>query len=265
VSSTAAIRGGFVSSFRLICITALTVAMAGFAAGAAAAQSAAEQSGKPYLVGLHPPREHHKPAQKTKHVSTERKPARKTVRRETRRRPAVAANSNAHRPPQRLADKINPRVAWPSAEPAAADDRPASETVLQFATEDTGPVPAAASPAPTPTATISTAKTASPGNIAAPDKREEDEPDTVDAPPPAASKLVQTERFDAPASNQMRVILPPQTEEPIIAATVKEQPARSKSTAAALLATLAGAIAAGVVGWLMISFGSVRTIKSRQT
>jgi hypothetical protein len=34
---------------------------------------------------------------------------------------------------------------------------------------------------------------------------------------------------------------------------------------AQLLVTLAGAIAAGIVGWLMIGFGSVRTIKSSQT
>jgi hypothetical protein len=32
-----------------------------------------------------------------------------------------------------------------------------------------------------------------------------------------------------------------------------------------LLATLGGAITAGIVGWLMIGFGPFRTIKSRQT
>ena len=50
------------SSFRLICIATLINAMVGFVAGAAAAQSATatDQSGKPYLAGLHPPHEHHK-------------------------------------------------------------------------------------------------------------------------------------------------------------------------------------------------------------
>jgi hypothetical protein len=64
----------------------------------------------------------------------------------------------------------------------------------------------------------------------------------------------------------MRVILPLPSEAPIAAPTPKDQsPARSSSSTAQLLATLAGAITAGIVGWLMIGFGSVRTIKSRQT
>jgi len=66
VHSTAAIRGsgGIVSSFRLICTATLIVAMAGFVAGAAAAQSAiaTDQSGKAYLAGLRPPHEQHNPA-----------------------------------------------------------------------------------------------------------------------------------------------------------------------------------------------------------
>ena len=52
------------SSFRLICTATLIVAMAGFVAGAAAAQSAiaTDQSGKAYLAGLRPPHEQHNPA-----------------------------------------------------------------------------------------------------------------------------------------------------------------------------------------------------------
>jgi hypothetical protein len=125
-----------VSSFRLICISALIAAMVGFVAGAAAAQSAiaADQSGKPYLAGLHPPHEHHKPAHaQTSGISVQHKATTKIARTETRRRPSVAAK--VHRP-ARLADKINSRIAWPNAEPAAADERANSETVLQFATED---------------------------------------------------------------------------------------------------------------------------------
>ncbi len=125
--------GGIVSSFRLICIAALTVAMIGFVAGAAIAQNATatDQSGKPYLAGLHPPHAHDKPAQKTSHVSPRHKPT-KMARPETHRRPIAVATAKAHRS-ARLADRINSRVAWPSVEPAAADERPSSETVLQFA------------------------------------------------------------------------------------------------------------------------------------
>lgn len=254
------------SSFRLVCIAALTAAMAGFVAGAAAAQSAtaADQSGKPYLAGLHPPHEHHKPVHaKTSHVSAQRKATTKMARPETKRRPIVDANSKAHRP-TRLADKINSRIAWPSAEPAATDER--GETVLQFATEETEPAPAAA-PRPTiPASTTSTAKTAPPAKIAATDERENVGSAAVDKPPPAASTLVQTERFEAPASSQMRVIVPAPIETPVTAPTPKDQPpARSSSSAAQMLATLAGAITAGIVSWLIFGFGSFRTIKSRQT
>jgi hypothetical protein len=182
----------------------------------------------------------------------------------------VAANSKAHRP-ARLADKINSRVAWPSANPAATDERASSEAVLQFATEDTEPAPAAA-PRPTiPASTTSTAKTAPPAKIAATDERNNVDSAAVDKPPPTASTLVQTERFEAPAPSQMRVIVPAPIETPVTAPILKDQlpkdqpPARTSSTTAQMLATLAGAITACVVGWLMIGFGSVRTIKSRQT
>jgi hypothetical protein len=256
--------GGIVSSFRFICIAALIAAVVGFVAGAAAAQSApaTDQSGKPYLAGLHPPHEHHKPAHsQTSRVSVQHKPTTKPARTETRRRPTVVAK--VHRP-ARLADKINSRVAWPNAEPAAADERANSETVLQFATEDAGPAPAAAARPMTSVPTTPTAKPAPPAKIAATDERNNG--DSAADKPPAASTPVQTERFEAPASSQMRVILPVPSEAPVAAPAPKDQaPTRGSSSTAQLLATLAGAITAGIVGWLMIGFGSIRTIKSRQT
>jgi hypothetical protein len=137
--------------------------------------------------------------------------------------------------------------------------------VLQFATEDTEPAPAAA-PRPTvPASTASTAKTVPPAKIATTSERNSVDSTPVDEPPPPASTLVQTERFEAPASNQMRVIVPPPIETPVTAPTPKDQPpARSSSSTAQILATLAGAITACVVGWLIFGFGSFRTIKSRQ-
>jgi hypothetical protein len=257
-----------VSSFRLICIAALTTAMVGIVAGVAAAQSATtkDQSGTSYLAGLHPPHEHHMPVHaKTTHVSAKRKATKKMARAETKRRPILGANSKAHRP-ARLADKINSRVGWPSTEPAATDERATSESVLQFTTEDATPAPAA-TPRPTiPAATTSTTKAAPPAKIAATDERNNVDSAAVDKPPPSTNTLVQTERFEAPASSQMRVIVPAPIETPVTAPIPKDQPpARSSSTTAQMLATLAGAITAGIVGWLMFGFGSFRTIRSRQT
>ncbi len=251
------------SSFHLSCIAALTVAMVGLIAGAATAQrtTATDQSGKPYLAGLHPPHAHDKSAQKTSHISPRHKPT-KIARAETKRRPAAAAK--AHRP-ARLAEKINSRVAWSSVEPAAADERSSSETVLQFATEDTGSTPAAASRPVAPTTTISAPKIASPPKIAATDERDDVVSKSVGQTPPAAGTLVQTERFEAPASSQPRVILPAQSEAPATTSPTNDLPsARSNSALAPMLATLAGAITAGIAGWLMIGFASGRTIKSRQ-
>jgi hypothetical protein len=247
-----------VSSFRLICIPALITAMVGFVAGAAAAQSATatDPTGKPYLAGLAPPHEHRNTAHaKTGRVSTQHKATTKIARTEIKRRQTVAASSKVHRP-VRLADKISSRVAWPSAQPAAADERATSETVLQFATEDTGSTPAGA-PRPTvPAPTTSTAKPAPPAKIAA-----TDEPNNTNSAvdkAPAASTLVQAE--------QMRVILAAPGEASVTAPTPQDQPAvRGSSSTAQMLATLAGAITGGIVAWLMIGFGSVRTIRSRQT
>jgi hypothetical protein len=247
-----------VSSFRLICIAAVTVAMAGFTAGVAAARSATakDQSGTPYLAGLHPPHEHRMPVHaKTTHVSAKRKATKKMARPETARRTIVGANSKAHRP-ARLADKINSRVAWPSAEPAATDERATSESVLQFATEDTTPAPAAA-PRPTiPVATTSTTKPAPPAKIAATDERNNVDSAAVDKLTPTTSTLVQTERYQAPDRSETLPAASPREEKPN---------ADGHSARAQMLATLAGAITAGIVGWLMFGFGSFRTIKSRQT
>jgi len=253
-----------VSSFRLICIAALTAAMAASVAGAAAAQSATDQSGKHYLAGLRPPHEHHKPVHAMSHDSAQRKTTTKMARPESKRRPIVGENSKAHRP-ARLADKINSRVAWPSVEPAATDERASSETVLQFATEDTGSAPAAA-PCPTiPALTSSTANTVPPAKITATDERNSVDSIPVDKPPPAASTFAQTERLETPASSQMRVIMPAPIETSVGEPTPKDQPpARGSSSTAQMLATLAGAITACVVAWLIFGSGAFRTTKSRQ-
>ena len=269
VHSTAAIRGsgGIVSSFRFICIATLTVAMGGFLVGAAAAQSVIviDQSGKPYLAGLRPPNELHNPAHaKTSHVSTLRKATTKMAQPETKRRPMAGANSKTHRP-ARLAEKINSRVAWPTAEPPATDEQATSQAVLQFATEDTEPAPAAAFHRTIPDSTPSPAKTVPPPKIAATDERNSVVSTPVDRPSPAASAPVQTERFEASASSQMRVIVPAPIEDPVITSTPQDQPpTESSSSTAQMLATLAGAITAGIVGWLIFGFGSFRTIKPRQ-
>ena len=258
------------SSFRLICIAALTVAMTGFVAGAAAAQSVIviDQSGRPYLAGLRPPHEQHKPAHATSHVSAQRKATTKIAQPESKHRP-VGANSKPHRP-TRLADKINSHVAWPSAEPPATDEQATSQTVLQFATEDTEPAPAVASRRTVPDSSASSAKTVPPAKIAATDERNSVVSTPVDGPPPSPSTPVETERLEVAASGQMRVIVPAPIEAPVITSTVitstpqGQPPAETSSSTAQMLATLAGAITAGIVGWLIFGFGSFRTIRSRQ-
>ena len=252
------------SNFRLICITALSTMAMMAAAGAAAAQPAtpAEQSGKPYLAGLRPPHDHRGPAHpKTSQLGTQHTPIAKSARVATRRR-AVTAKVNLHRP-VRLADKINSRVAWPSVKPPAADERDASDTVLQFATEETVPIPAPALH-PATSAPASTIKPVSPAAIAATDERKVDS--DITGTTPSASAPVQTERFEAPVTGQMRVIMPATNAEPLAApAPLDQPPPRGSLITAQTLATLAGASAAGIIGWLMIGLGPFRTIRSRQT
>ena len=246
------------SSFRLICIAALTVAMSPAANAAGQTAAGMDQSGRPYLAGLRPPHDRQKPALKTSNV-TESKPLAKSKRVAIKQKPVAIARSKMHRP-VRLADKINSRVAWPSVEPPAADERATPDAVLQFANEDAASNAAAARPAIS-TRPASTPKTVPPANIVATEERKIDSV-AVDTTP-TASTPVQTERFEAPPSTQMRVIMPaPNAELFPTPAPIDQPPARTSSTAAQMLATLAGTIAAGIVGWLM--FGSSRIVKSRQ-
>jgi hypothetical protein len=259
-----------VSSFRLICIAALTTAMIALAAGSAASQSATvtDQSGKPYLAGLRPPHDYKQAQNKTAPVNTSHlsthKSTIKSTRLATKRQPTVTAKSKTHRP-VRLADKINSRVAWPSVEPTATDAPATSETVLQFAPEDTMSTPATSAPASAPAAaprpttpapTASAAKADPPVNIAATEDRNSVASAIVDEPPPTANTRVQTERYQAAERSESPPVAPPREEKPN---------AGGHSATAQMLVTLAGAITAGIVGWLMIGFGSVGTIRSRQT
>jgi hypothetical protein len=136
--------------------------------------------------------------------------------------------------------------------------------VLQFATEESEQAPVAATrPAP-PAPTTSAAKPTPPAKIAATNEPSVDS--AVIDKTPTASTPVPTERFEAPASSQMRVIMPAPSGEPVAAPAPKDQPPTpSNSVTAQLVVTLAGAITAGIVGWFMIGFGSGRTITSRQT
>jgi hypothetical protein len=285
-----------VSSCRLICLAALTA----LAPAAAAAQTvtAANQPEKTYLAGLRPPHDQHKPAhlktgqekdQKTSHIA-ERTPAAKTTPLATQRQVAVAAKAKAHRPvrfgqksvaqknlaQKSLAEKINARVAWPNlnrgaepgvapvveptaVEPAAADERTIPDTALQFTSEDTKSV---ATPAPRSTmgASAAATKPAPPPTIPATDDRKA-APAVVD-PTPTATTPVQAEPVDAPPPSQMRVIMPAPNADPVDAPTPSDPSPPSGSSTAQMLATLAGAIAAGIVAWLML--GSRRIARSKQ-
>jgi hypothetical protein len=256
-----------VSSFRLICIAALTAASVVFVLKAAAAQSATDQAGKSYLAGLRPPHEHSKAAHgKTSHPQSPQKPAAKSTQQTAKRQPVIAAKSKTHHRPVRLAEKINSRVAWPSVEPAAADQPATSENVLQFATEDatsawvtpprTASTAAAAPRVTMPAPAAAAPKTVPPVNIAA--NNERDHADAADKLPDA-TPVVPAQRLEAPAPRQMRVITPALSEAPAAASTSSDQPAaRSRSAAAQMLATLAGAVAACIVAFLIFGFGSAR-------
>ncbi len=268
------------SNFRIICVAALASPLL-LIAGAAIAQSVTDQSGKP-LAGLRPPHEHHKLAHaktgpaKSQHNATA-KVARKTANKPAKRRSVVAASSTAE-VPRRVAKNnshiVNSRITnspitWPSAEPAAAEESSTPQTALQFATEDTASNTAPA----TATATATTAK----AKTVATDERKD--PAAVDMQP-TASKLVQTERFEAPAASQISSQAPTKTptempnqaaspaSSPAPTQTLVAAPARQEmttashaSSSASILVTLAGAITAGLVGWLMFGFGAARTIR----
>jgi hypothetical protein len=266
-----------VSSFRLICIAALTAAMVVFVVDAAAAQSATDQAGKAYLAGLRPPHEHPKAGHlKTTRLENPHKPTTKSTRQTTK--PTVTAKSKTHHRPVRLADKINSRIAWPSVEPSAADQPAAPESVLQFATEDATPTSATSAPAASAPATPARATSAAaaparvtmpappasapqtaPVNIAATERHDSADPIAVDKRQ-TTTTVVQTERAEASAPRQMRVIAPPLSEAPPAAASTPsdQSPARSGSTMAQMLATLAGAIAACIAAFLIFGSWSTR-------
>jgi hypothetical protein len=275
-----AVAEDIVSNFRIICVAALTAPLLMLFAEAAAAQTAApaDQSGK-VLAGLRPPHEHHRVATaKTGPAKPHHDAAAKVARKPAKRRSVVAAGSTAE-VPRRVAKNLNSRIAnsritnspvtWPSAEPAAAEDTSTPQTALQFATED----PASKSAPATTTVTTATAKT----KTVATDERKDSA--AVDMRL-TAGKPVQTERIQAPAASQissqalseMPSQMPSQAANPasspaptqmLIAAPPRQEmtPANRASSTASILVTLAGAITAGLAGWLIFGFGSARTIR----
>ena len=264
------------SNFRIICVAALASPLL-LIAGAAIAQSVTDQSGKP-LAGLRPPHEHHKLAHaKTGPAKSQHNATAKVARKPAKRRSIVAASSTAEVPRRVTKNNshiVNSRITnspitWPSAEPAAAEESSTPQTALQFATEDTASNTAPA----TATATATTAK----AKTVATDERKDSA--AVDMRP-TASKLVQTERFEAPAASQissqapteMPSQMPSQAPGPasnqaptqtLVAAPARQEmtPASRASSTASILVTLAGAVTAGLVGWLTFGFGSARTIR----
>ena len=315
-----------VSSFRLIRIAALASPALIFITDVALAQSmaAVDQSGKPYLAGLKPPRMHHGPGHlKTSQASAEHTATTKVAQPTKKHRPIVtadttghdsavhgstahgsaanssaahgsaahgsaahgsaahgsaahgsaahssAAHSSAAHGRKHLADTINSRVSWPSVEPAAPEEQTVPQTALQFVTEDTD----SKSAAPTrPTSNVTPPTTAAKAP-AINESRTVDPSISVDsltnATPSTASRLVQTERIEAPdvpvapAPNQMPVVAPAPDQAPVTAPHSDQAPARAGSSTAQMAATLAGAIAACIVAFVMFGFGA-RTIKANR-
>jgi hypothetical protein len=161
-----------------------------------------------------------------------------------------------------LADTINSRVSWPSVEPAAPEERTVPQTALQFVTEDTDSK-AAAPTRPTSNVTPPTAAAKAVDSSISVDS-------PVGATPSTASRLVQTERIEAPdvpvppAPSQMPVVAPAPDQAPVTAPPHSDQErARGGSSTAQMAATLAGAIAACIVAFVMFGFGA-RTIRANR-
>ena len=266
--------------------------------------AAVDQSGKPYLAGLKPPHMHHGPGHlKTSQASAEHTATTKVAQPTKKHRPIVtadttghdsavhgstahgsaanssaahgsaahgsAAHSSAAHGRKHLADTINSRVSWPSVEPAAPEEQTVPQTALQFVTEDTD----SKSAAPTrPTSNVTPPTTAAKAP-AINESRTVDPSISVDsltnATPSTASRLVQTERIEAPdvpvapAPNQMPVVAPAPDQAPVTAPHSDQAPARAGSSTAQMAATLAGAIAACIVAFVMFGFGA-RTIKANR-
>jgi hypothetical protein len=273
-----------VSNFRTICVVALATPLLLLITDAAVAQNAtaADQSGK-VLAGLRPPHEHHKvAAAKTGPAKSHHDAATKVARKPAKRRSVVAASSTVEAP-RRVANHLNSHIVnsrianspitWPSVEPATAEETGTPQTALQFTTEDTASNTAPATA--TVTATTTKAKT-----VATDERKDSVAVDTR----PTASKLVQTERFEAPAASQIlsqapsempnqtpsqipsRAASPSSKQSPtqtLVAAPARQEtaPADRASSTSSILVTFAGAIAAGLVGWLMFGFRSTRTIR----
>jgi hypothetical protein len=263
-----------VSNFRTICVAALAAPLLLLIADAAAAQNAtaADQSGK-VLAGLRPPH-----TAKTGTAKSHHDAATKVARKPAKRRSVIAASSTTE-VPRRVAKNPNSHIAnsrianlpitWPSVEPSAVEDTSTPQTALQFATEDTASNSAPAT-ATSATATIAKAKTVT---------TEERRDSTAVDMRPAASKLVQTERFEAPAASQISQApsempnqIPSRAASPssnqsqtqtLVAAPARQEtaPTNRASSTSSILVTFAGAVTAGLVGWLMFGFGSTRTIR----
>jgi hypothetical protein len=295
-----------VSSFRLIRIAALASPAFIFITEVALAQSmaAVDQSGKPYLAGLKPPHMHHGPGHlKTSQASTEHTATTKVAQPTKKHRPIVTADATGHDSAvhgsaahgsaahgsaahgstahgsaahgsaahgrKHLADTINSRVSWPSVEPAAPEERTVPQTALQFVTEDTDSK-AAAPTRPTSNVTPPTTAAKAP---AINESRTVDPSISVDsltnARPSTASRLVQTERIEAPdvpvapGPSQMPVVAPASDQAPVTAPHNDQAPARAGSSTAQMAATLAGAIAACIVAFVMFGFGA-RTIRANR-
>jgi hypothetical protein len=180
-----------------------------------------------------------------------------------------AAHGSAAHGRKHLADTINSRVSWPSVEPAAPEERTVPQTALQFVTEDTDSK-AAAPTRPTSNVTPPTTAAKAP---AINESRTVDPSISVDsltnATPSTASRLVQTERIEAPdvpvapGPSQMPVVAPASDQAPVTAPHNDQAPARAGSSTAQMAATLAGAIAACIVAFVMFGFGA-RTIRANR-
>jgi hypothetical protein len=261
-----------VSTFRIICVAALTasplVLFADVFADVATAQSArpADQTGKPYLAGLRPPHASHKAT----HGKIDRdpklaskksqKPAAKVTNKIAKPSIKHAAVSTTHSTTHargRGRTKLTSRIDWPQVDPITGEDRSMPPTALQFTADDTKASPSVTT---TPAAKSAPAVKASPPKPPG-EERNVVAPLGVDQSLPA-DKVNEAERFDASAPEIEQAAAPqsqpnaPAVEDSAARPQSIKPPRRTGSSVAQTLVMLAGAISAALVGCWVFGFGS---------
>jgi hypothetical protein len=246
-------------------------------ADAAAAQSATptDQTGRPYLAGLHPPHEAHKAGHaNANHANAKNDQASKPASKKSQKAAAKvankiakpsatkhAANSTTHA--RSRGGTKTTRIDWPQVDSVTGEDRSAPPTTLQFTADDTKLSETSPSVTATPAPKAAAAAKASQTSPPEPAGHERNAVAPVAADQSlATSTVVQAERLEPPAQNIEQEAAAPQSQNaPAIEDGAPKPRSKAGSSVAQTLVMLAGAISAALVGCWIFGFGSNRGIR----